>query len=113
MPPPARLDAALKRLSAALDQLEAAADRSARAGAEKRDLADTLAVMQDDRGRLANELDAALTRSQALEHATQEVAHRLGHAGGALRQFLAAADAAETEALAANLAREAHRGEPQ
>lgn len=106
MPPPARLDAALKRLSAALDQLEATAARTARTTAERRDLADTLAVMQDDRGRLATELDAALTRSQALEHATEEVAHRLGHAGGVLRQFLDEADAAETETLAANLARE-------
>ena len=86
------LDAALKRLSAALDQLEAASVRSAGASAERRDLVDTLAVMQDDRGRLAEELDVALTRAQDLEHATEEVALRLGHAGTTIRRLLAAAD---------------------
>lgn len=94
----ARLDAALKRLSGALDQLEMASDRLARTGAEKRDLLDTLTLMQDDRGRLANELDAALTRTQALEHATQDVAQRLGRAGGLLRRLLEEAD--ETRDLA-------------
>lgn len=87
---PASLDAALKRLASALDQLEASAERLGRAGAEKRDLEDTLAVMQDDRGRLAHELDAALTRTQVLEHATDEVTLRLRQAGGTLRRLLAA-----------------------
>ena len=90
---PASLDAAFKRLGAALDRLEAASERVARGGSEKRDLADTLAVMQDDRSRLAHELDAALTRTQVLEHATDEVALRLGTAGGAIRRLLAAAEA--------------------
>lgn len=89
---PASLDVALKRLSAALDQLEAAAERLRRAGAEKRDLEDTLAVMQDDRGRLAHELDAALASTQVLEHATDEVAQRLGQAGTTLRRLLAVAE---------------------
>ena len=89
---PAIIDAALKRLSSALDQLEAASERVARAGVERRDLVDTLAVIQDDRGRLANELDAALTRAQVLEHATDEVASRLGQAGVGLRRLLAAAE---------------------
>jgi chromosome segregation ATPase len=89
---PASLDAALKRLASALDQLEAASERLGKAGAEKRDLADTLAVMQDDRSRLAHELDASLTRTQALEHATGEVAQRLGHAGTTLRRLLETAD---------------------
>ena len=89
---PASLDAALKRLTTALDQLEAASERVTRAGADRRDLADTLAVIQDDRGRLANELDAALTRTQALEHATDEVALRLGQAGASLRRLLAATE---------------------
>ena len=87
---PASLEAALKRLNAVIDQLEAAAERVARAGAERRDLVDTLTVMQDDRGRLAGELDAALTRTQVLEHATDEVALRLGQAGAGLRRLLAA-----------------------
>lgn len=86
---PAPLDAALKRLTSALDQLEAAGERVARAGADRRDLVDTLTVMQDDRGRLAAELDSALTRQLALEHATEEVALRLDRAGGTLRRLLA------------------------
>ena len=89
---PATLDAALKRLTSALDQLEAAGERVARAGADRRDLVDTLTVMQDDRGRLAGELDAALTRTQALEHANDEVAARLGQAGAGLRRLLAHAE---------------------
>ena len=92
MPDHHPLDAALKRLAAALDQCEAAAQRLGRAGDEKRDLVDTLAVMQDDRGRLAGELDQALTRSRELEQATQEVALRLGRAGGTLRRLLAEAE---------------------
>ncbi len=98
MVPPARLDAALKRLSTALDQLEAAGERLAAVGSEKRDLADTLAVMQDDRGRLAQELDTALTQTHLFEQATDEVAIRLGQAGGLIRNILATAEAAQAPA---------------
>ena len=90
MPRHAHLDAALKRLCAALDQLEAASARLGRAGAEKRDLIDTLTVMDHDRGRLAEELDGALTRTRALERAVDEVAGRLAGAGVALRRFVEA-----------------------
>ena len=89
---PAILDSALRRLTAALDQLEAASERLTRAAAEKRDLTDTLAVMQDDRSRLAHELDAALARTQVLQRATDEVALRLGEAAGTIRHLLASAD---------------------
>lgn len=92
MPDHPQLDAALKRLQAALGQCEAAAQRLGRAGDDKRDLVDTLAVMQDDRGRLATELDAALNRQHELEHATQEIALRLDQAGGTLRRLLAEAE---------------------
>jgi hypothetical protein len=87
----ARLDAALRRLASAVDQLEAASGRHARAGAEKADLEAVLAVMRDDRGQLALELDGALSRARALEQASDEVARRLGEAGGVLRGLLAAA----------------------
>lgn len=93
MPRPASLDAAFKRLGAALDQLEAASERLARSGAEKRDLVDTLAVMQDDRSRLASDLDAALSRSSRLERAADEVAGRLGGAGASIRRLMAEAEA--------------------
>ena len=88
---PAILDSALRRLTAAIDQLEAAGERLAQADAEKRDLADTLAVMQADRSRLAQELDTALARTRMLQHATDDVASRLGEAAGTIRHLLASA----------------------
>ena len=48
--------------------------------------------MQDDRARLANELDAALARTRALEQATDEVSSRLSFAGSTLRRLLASAE---------------------
>ncbi len=89
---PARLEAALKRLESALDQLEASAERFGRTGADKRDLEDTLAVMQDDRGRLAHELDSTMARKHALEEANDRVAERLGRAGATLRALLILAE---------------------
>ena len=89
---PARLEAALKRLGSALDQLEAAAERLSRAGADRRDLEDTLAVMEDDRGRLAGDLDSTLAHKQALEEANDRVAERLGKAGATLRALLIRAE---------------------
>ena len=86
------LNAALKRLSGALDQLEAATERLGRAGIDRRDLEDALAAMQEDRTRLADELDAALARTQALERASDEVSSRLSVAGTTLRRLLATAE---------------------
>ena len=89
---PARLEGAMKRLASALDQLEAASGRLARTGAEKADLEEVLALMQDDRSRLAVDLDAALSRTQALDRATEDVARRLSRAGGLLRRLLEPTD---------------------
>ncbi len=44
--------------------------------------------MQDDRSRLAVELDAALDRSRALEAANNEAAGRLVHAAEAIGRIL-------------------------
>jgi hypothetical protein len=44
--------------------------------------------MQDDRSRLAVELDAALDRSRALESANNEAAGRLAHAAQAIGRVL-------------------------
>jgi hypothetical protein len=92
-----RLDAALKRLAAALDQLEAAAARRADADAGAADLEEELAIMQDDRSRLAVELDGALARAKSLQIANVEVAHRLERASATVRAILAAADPADTD----------------
>lgn len=90
MGPSDRLDAALKRLSSALDQLEAAAERRAGADAARANLETELSVMQDDRARLAVELDGATARSRALEHANIEASRRLERAQTAIRDVLGA-----------------------
>jgi chromosome segregation ATPase len=88
---PERLDAALKRLAAALDRLDAASDRRAKADALRANLEDELAVLQDDRSRLAVELDGAIARAKSLELANDEVARRLNGASAEIRGILAEA----------------------
>jgi chromosome segregation ATPase len=88
---PASLETALKRLTSAVDQLEAASGRLAQTGAEKADLEQALALMQEDRGRLAQDLDAALFRARSLELANEQVAKRLNEAGDVLRHLLVGA----------------------
>jgi len=93
---PTALEAALKRLSAALDHLDAAADRRARADAARGDLEDELSIMQDDRSRLAIELNSALARVSSLDLAYREAERRLERAGTTIRAALgeSAADGA-------------------
>lgn len=83
-----RLESAFKSLLAALDQLEAACERRLTADAERSNLEEELAVLQDDRTRLALELDDAQARSQSLELANGEVARRLAKASSAIRTIL-------------------------
>lgn len=85
---PERLDAALRRLAAALDRLEAACERRAEADALRGNLEEELAVLQDDRSRLAVELDGALTRSKSLELANDEVGRKLSHASAEIKAIL-------------------------
>lgn len=88
---PEFLDAALKRLAAALDRLDAASERRTKADALRANLEDELAVMQDDRARLAVELDGAIARSKSLELANGEVARRLNGASAEIKRVLAEA----------------------
>ncbi len=82
------LDQALERLSSALDRLELAA--TARLDAEHglEPLETELAIMRDDRSRLAVELDGALARNASLEHATREISQRVGEAIGNIEAVL-------------------------
>jgi hypothetical protein len=89
MKTPQRVDTALKRLSAALDQLEAAQSRREKADLMRSDLAEELVIMQDDRSRLAVELDLALARAKSLEMANREAAERLAAASAVIRAVLA------------------------
>jgi chromosome segregation ATPase len=88
MTTPARLETALKRLAASLDQLEAAAERRAEAEAQRSNLEEEFAVMQDDRTRLAVELDGVLARSSALELANDDVSRRLKSLGATIKTIL-------------------------
>ena len=85
---PAVLEAALKRLSSALDQLEAEAQRRSRTDATRNDLVEELAIMQDDRSRLALVLEGAQMRIRRLERAQTEAEHRLEQAGSTIRAIL-------------------------
>jgi hypothetical protein len=88
-----RLDGAFARFSAALDRLETAAARRFEAESSFADIEEELAVMRDDRGRLALELDAALARASALEKTREEVLRRLDNASAEVRATLGAAPA--------------------
>jgi hypothetical protein len=88
MSTPARLKTALKNLGAALDHLEAACERRLQAEVERNDIEEEFAVLQDDRARLAVELDGAVARSQSLELANNEVAHRLAKARRAIKEMM-------------------------
>ncbi|MDH7798504.1 MULTISPECIES: DUF4164 domain-containing protein [unclassified Beijerinckia] len=85
---PPRLDAAMKRLEAALSHLEAAGERRIVAEGTRGNLEEELMVMQDDRARLAAELDGALARARSLSLANSEVRQRLEQASDALRVMI-------------------------
>jgi chromosome segregation ATPase len=92
---PEGLNVALRRLSAALDKLEAAGERRMKADALRANLEEELAVLQDDRSRLAVELDGAIARSNALELANEEVSRRLNQACAEIRSVLAGVAASD------------------
>ncbi|MGD0723219.1 MAG: DUF4164 domain-containing protein [Roseiarcus sp.] len=82
------LEPSLKRLRAAIDLLEGAVERRLRVEGAQADAQEELALMQDDRARLAVELDGALDLNRGLLAANVEAARRLGRAGAAIRAVL-------------------------
>ena len=74
------LENALMRLDGALAQLEAAARRRVDAERGRANLETELALMQDDRARLAAELDGATARLGDVETAAADVDQRLQRA---------------------------------
>lgn len=74
------LDTALKLLEAALGQLETAAQRKLDLERRRGDLETELAIMQDDRSRLAVDLDGALSRLKQVESAAGDAVMRLDRA---------------------------------
>jgi len=94
----AKLDAAILRLRAALDQLEGAVSVKLEDEFTSAELEEELAIMQDDRARLALDLDAALARQSALEKSRDEVLRRLETAGEGVAAALGGAARAPTDA---------------
>ncbi|MDI9848619.1 DUF4164 family protein [Rhodoblastus sp. 17X3] len=88
--PQERLDAARRRLRAALEGLDAAVIRQAERAIEQADQTAEYSALQDDRSRLALEVDSALNRVRALEGANGEAARRIERAAAAVRAVLAA-----------------------
>jgi hypothetical protein len=78
----------LKRMRAAVDLLEAAVERRVRHDAKRGDSDEEMSLMQDDRDRLAVDLDSALGRGRALEAANSEAAKRLAQAGQAIESVI-------------------------
>jgi hypothetical protein len=86
----ARLTSARKRLSGALADLDRALGVHAERMQDQADQAAEFSAMQDDRSRLAQEMDAATARLRALEAANAEALLRVERAGAAVRAVLAA-----------------------
>lgn len=82
----------MRRLSGALDALESAVERRAALDAQRADLVEELAIMEDDRARLAADLDASAARERALEGAQAQVSRRLERIGETIRDVIAAAE---------------------
>jgi hypothetical protein len=88
------LELSLRRLSAAVGSLERAAERRMRQDDARANAEEEFALMQDDRSRLAVELDAALDRSRALAAANLNAGERLAHAAQAIGRIIARMDPA-------------------
>jgi predicted nucleic acid-binding Zn-ribbon protein len=74
------LDRAISALEKSLGELEAAAQRKLALERSRGDLETELSIMQDDRARLATELDGALTRVRTLENAAKDTLTRIDKA---------------------------------
>jgi predicted nucleic acid-binding Zn-ribbon protein len=88
----ASLDEGIKRLDAALGLLEAAVTRRLEAERRRGDLETELQIMQDDRARLAVELDGTMARLHRVEAAATDVGRRVERAVGTIRGVLARAE---------------------
>ena len=86
------LDHALSRLDGALGQLEAAARRRLEAERGRANLETELTLMQDDRARLAVELDGTMAKLGHVQGAAEEVDRRLDKAMTALHEMVARAE---------------------
>jgi hypothetical protein len=86
-------DPLLARLRMALDNLEAVSERRSRRDAVDSDAEAEFAMMQDDRARLAVELDSALDAQRALAEANSAAIERVTRAAGVIESWLRKAGA--------------------
>ena len=89
------LEAAVKRLNAAIGQIEAAAAARPAVVSPRGDLETELQLMQDDRARLAVDLESASARLNQVEVASEHVGRRLQTAIGHVAEVLARAENAQ------------------
>ncbi len=89
----ASLDETMKRLEAALGLLDAAATRRLEAERRRGDLETELQIMQDDRARLAAELDGTVARLRRVEAVANDVRRRVDRAIRAIRDVLGRSEA--------------------
>ncbi|MFY9629109.1 MAG: DUF4164 family protein [Methylocystis sp.] len=85
---PPKLGSALARFEKALDALEVSVAQRLEDEMTLADLEEELAIMQDDRGRLALELDAALARATTVEKNSDEVLRRVERASASVAAVL-------------------------
>lgn len=82
-------ETAVKILEASLAQLETAAHRKLDLERRRGDLETELAIMQDDRSRLAIDLDGTTARLKRVEAAADSALHRLDRAMLSIQSVLA------------------------
>jgi chromosome segregation ATPase len=86
------LSAALRRLDMAMAGVEAASARVLDQRSTDADHQSEIAMLAEDRSRLANEMDEISARAARLETTNRDVARRLETAIDTIRDVLAAAD---------------------
>lgn len=94
---PPRIETAMIRLTQALGQMEAAVERAGGFAQQKANLEEQAAILQDDRARLAVELDGAQAYARRLEQANAEAERRLATIGASVAQLLAQAQLQEDD----------------
>ena len=92
----ASLDDALRRLDGALGQLELAVSRRVEHERRRGDLETELQIMQDDRARLAVDLDGTTAKLGRLEAVTDDLGKRVSRALTHVAEVLAKAETRAT-----------------
>ena len=82
------IEAATRRLALALEGLEAAAEERREVDLGEDNLMAQVHALDDDRSRLASDLDAAMARARTLEITNRDIARRLDTAIGSIRSVL-------------------------